>query len=102
MCKTLLILFVGIVLAVGCGGGDAESSLRVGAASATVNPADGTYLAGYGQDRGSTGVHDDLYAKAVVFDDGNTAVALVVIDSIGVQYDTVQEIREAASAKGDD
>jgi Neutral/alkaline non-lysosomal ceramidase, N-terminal len=94
-------LAVGIALVLGCAGPASidESLLRVGTASATVNPPDGTYMAGYDQDRKSTGVHDDLYAKAVVFDDGKTAVALVVVDVIGIQYDTVQAIREAAAAK---
>lgn len=71
--------------------------LMVGAASAPINPAEGTFLGGYGHNRRATGVHDDLYAKAVVFDDGDTAVALVVCDALGIQYDTVQEIRVAAS-----
>lgn len=42
-------------------------------------------------------MHDDFYAKAVVFDDGKMPVALVVLDSVGTQYDTVQEIRKLAS-----
>ncbi len=84
-----------VIVLAGCGG----SGLRAGAASASVNPADGTFLAGYDQNRKSTGVHDGLFAKAVVFDDGTTAVALVVIDSIGIQYDTACKIRTAASEK---
>lgn len=73
------------------------SGLRIGAASATVNPPDGTYLAGYDYNRKSTGVHDNLYAKAVIFDDGKTPVGLVVIDAISLQYPSVQQIRQAAS-----
>ncbi len=76
-----------------------ESTLRVGVASATVNPPNGTFLAGYGQNRRSTGVHDDLYVKAVVFDDGETPLALVVVDAISLQYHTVQDIRRAASSR---
>lgn len=75
-----------------------ERELRVGAACAPVSPREGVYLAGYGQNRRCTGVHDDLYVKAVVFDDGVTPLALVVVDSIGIQYDTVQDIRKEASA----
>lgn len=72
-------------------------SLLVGAASVAINPEDGIYLAGYGHGRASTGVHDDLFIKAVLFDDGKTPVALVVVDAVSLQYPTVQEIREAAS-----
>ena len=67
--------------------------LKVGAASATIDPPDGTFLAGYDLNRRSSGVHDHLYAKAVVFDDGKTAVALLVLDAISLQYPTVQQIR---------
>jgi hypothetical protein len=69
----------------------------VGAASTLINPAPETFLGGYDKDRKCTGVHDDLHAKAVVFDDNKTPVALVILDSLGLQYDTVQEARKAAS-----
>jgi len=103
MTKRLFLATAVLCVFVGCAGLDhgpgAQPTLLVGAASAPVNPPDGTYLAGYDQDRKSTGVHDNLYAKAVVFSDETTAVALVVVDCIGLQYDTVNEIRAAASEK---
>jgi len=77
------------------------AALRVGVAAATVNPDNGTYLCGYGHNRKSTGIHDNLYAKAIVFDDGKTPVALLVIDATSLQYPTVQAIRKAASAQVD-
>jgi neutral/alkaline ceramidase-like enzyme len=73
--------------------------LRVGAASAIVNPPVGTYIAGDAKNRRFTGVHDDLYSKAVVFDDGATPLAVVVVDCIGLLWPTVNEIREAAAAR---
>jgi hypothetical protein len=39
-------------------------------------------------------VLDDLYAKALVLDDGNERIALVVCDIIGFDIDTVSEMRE--------
>lgn len=75
----------------------AVAELRVGAASATVNPPNGTHLGGYGHGRATTGVHDNLYAKAVVFDDGETPMALVVVDSVGLQYPTINAIRARAA-----
>lgn len=80
-------------------GPKAGPMLKVGVSSAEINPSAGVMLAGYGYNRRCTGVHDPLYAKAVVFDDGTTPVALVVVDAIGLQYTTVQEIRTAASQK---
>jgi hypothetical protein len=73
------------------------AELRVGASSTTINPKKGVFLGGYGKNRKCTGVHDNLYAKAVVFDDGHLPVALVILDSVGTHYDTIQQIRQLAS-----
>ena len=99
MRKRLTIVFLVLILAgfASTGSAAAQPAFQAGAASATVNPPDGTFMAGYDQNRKSTGVHDDLFAKAVVFSDGKSAVALEVIDCIGLQYDTVAAIRAAAA-----
>jgi len=70
----------------------------VGAASATINPPAGAFIAGDRKNRRITRVHDDLSAKAVVFDDGVLLVALVAVDCVGLPYPTVQRIRRAAAA----
>jgi len=47
------------------------SSLSVGSASVVITPPVGTPMDGYFDRRDvSRGVHDDLYARALVFDDG--------------------------------
>jgi hypothetical protein len=74
-----------------------EKELSVGAASEVVNPPDGVFLGGYDLNRKSTGVHDDLNAKAVVFSGDGGAVALVSIDCFSLQYDAVNDMRAAAS-----
>lgn len=79
--------------------GATEPSILVGASSAEINPPIGICMGGYGKNRLTTGVHDDLYVKAVVFDDGKTPVALVVVDSIGVPYADVKAIRALASSR---
>lgn len=89
------MVFILIEVAFQCN--TAVAALRIGASSATINPAKGTFLGGYDKNRRCSGVHDDLNAKAVVFDDGKTPLALVILDSLGVQYDTVQQIRARAS-----
>ncbi len=52
------------------------------------------YIAGYGPNRRATGVHDPLYARAVVMKIGGEKVALVSVDLIGLQYPAVKQIRE--------
>lgn len=86
----------GVAARAASGGGPV---LQIGVSSAEINPPAGVMLAGYGYNRRCTGVHDPLYAKAVVFDDGATPVALVVLDAYGLQHTTVQEIRAAAVQK---
>jgi len=44
---------------------------------------DGIYLAGFGADRVAKGCHDDLWARVLVVDDGETRVAFVSVDLIG-------------------
>lgn len=79
---------------------DPPSSFRVGVASATVNPPEGVFLGGNEYNRKSTTVHDNLYAKAIVWDDGKTPLALVAVDALSLQYEpTVKAIRTAASEK---
>ncbi|MEN8247677.1 MAG: neutral/alkaline non-lysosomal ceramidase N-terminal domain-containing protein [Bacteroidota bacterium] len=52
------------------------------------------WIAGFSNKRAANGVHDDVWARAVVFDDDNTRLALVSIDAIGFMHDDVIDIRE--------
>ncbi len=70
------------------------AELRVGTAAVNINPPNGIPLAGYYQERGSQGVLDNLYANAVVLDDGQTRVALVVCDLISLPRHTVVDARK--------
>ena len=70
-------------------------TLKAGMAKAVITPPVGTQLSGYsGRTDPSTGVLDNLYAKALVFDDGNERLALVVCDVIGFGIDMVNEMRD--------
>lgn len=80
---------------------DEGPALRVGAASAPITPPAGTFIAGDARNRVFEGVHDDLFAKAVVFDDGKNAVAIVTLDCIGLLYPDVQKIQAAAATRAE-
>jgi hypothetical protein len=69
------------------------AELRVGTAAVNITPPLGIQLAGYYSERGCEGVIDDLYAKAAVFDDGQTKVALVVCDLLALPRPVVAEAR---------
>ena len=50
-------------------------------------------MAGYYQTRLSTGVHDDLHAKAIVIASGNQRAALVACDLVGIPPSVIEEAR---------
>jgi hypothetical protein len=52
------------------------------------------YLAGFDHGRRATGVHDDLWARAVAVSDGRQKIAIVAVDLIGLFHDDVLKARE--------
>jgi neutral ceramidase len=79
-------------------------SLKAGLAKAVITPPVGVRLCGYAaRTQPSTGILDDLYAKALVLDDGQERFALVVCDLLWVGKelvnDTKKRIREQTGIK---
>ena len=71
-------------------------NLKVGAAKIDITPPLGCDMAGYaGRDSGSETIADPLYAKALVFDDGDTQAAIITNDLIGVEAVYVDHVRHA-------
>lgn len=75
----------------------AETAFQVGFGSADITPAlnadKPVWLAGYSAGRQATGVHDPLFVRAAVLDDGARRVAIASVDLVGLQYETVLRIR---------
>ena len=68
--------------------------LLAGVAKANITPYVGAFLAGFGgRDRGCEGVHDELFARALALQAGETTVALAACDLIGLTRDSVAAIR---------
>ena len=66
--------------------------LRAGVSEVKITPpAVGTFLLGPLEP--STGVHDELFARALVLDDGKKRVAIVTMDLGGLDFTMVQEMR---------
>lgn len=65
-----------------------------GVSEVDITPALGSTIPGYFNDRKSTGVLDRLYAKAIVAECDESAVAFVVLDTILVPTNVVRRIRE--------
>ena len=69
-------------------------SLRVGIAAVSITPPNGTPLAGYYRKRLSEGVLDDIYAKAIVFENNGVKAAVVICDILTFPRKTVVTARE--------
>ena len=68
--------------------------LRVGAAAVVITPAMGAPMAGYYSARAAEGVHDDLYARAIVFEQDGQKAALVSCDLISMPHAVTADARK--------
>lgn len=101
--KVLVLASITVFIAVGNGRATAagdkpsdSSPLLAGFAEADITPRLGeapVYMAGFGQNRKATQVHDPLKVRAVVFKHGGRKLALVSVDVVGLFHDTVQRVR---------
>lgn len=80
-----------------------ELTYQVGMGRADITPVDWeqqTYwIAGYGADRPATSVHDPLYARAMVVDDGMSPMAIVSLDLIGLTAPDVDVVQQAIATR---
>jgi hypothetical protein len=74
-----------------------QGGIQAGAAARSItpamDPAKPVYMAGFGNNRVATGVHDELYARCLAMRSGGPPVVLCSVDSIGLFFDDVQKIR---------
>src|SRR5262245_17312516 len=75
----------------------AQEMIRAGFGETDITPKVGdkpVYMAGFGQDRKATKVHDPLMARAIVLRAGERKVALVSIDVVGFFHPNVERVRK--------
>lgn len=72
---------------------------RAGVAVVDITPPVGMRMSGYFNERLSTGKHDPLMAKALVFTQGETKAAFVACDLIGISAEISGRARELAEKK---
>jgi hypothetical protein len=80
-----------------CAAARADDALEAGFGEADVTPKLGdkpVYMAGFGQNRVATKVHDPLMARAVVLKHGKQTVALVSVDLVGLFHPQVVAVRK--------
>lgn len=77
-----------------------KNLFKCGRAVVDITPPVGLYLTGFGGRAGpAKGVHDKLYARAVVLSDNENEFAIVTLDLCGLDPDVVKVIREGVEEK---
>jgi hypothetical protein len=83
--------------------GSLHAEFRAGASKAVITPDlkkhGPVYLAGFGNNRAATGIHDDLYARCVAISAGANPLVVCEADLIGLFLDDTDRIRSAVRAK---
>ena len=97
-----VIFFVSVWATLTCTGGNAksqtnESIIHAGFAQIDITPdpkASRVYIAGFGDNRVATGVHDPLFARAIYLEQpGGKKIAIVSVDLVGLFRDFVLDTR---------
>ena len=74
----------------------ADKVFRAGAAASNVTPWIGVSMPGGFTDRRATKIHDELYARCLVLDDGETKIAIVVVDNCILPRDVLDRAKAMA------
>jgi len=76
--------------------------IKAGVSVVNITPPIGFPMAGYGgREKGCETVDDELFAKALVLDDGETKLALVTTDLVGIPPDFAGEVKSIVLRKTD-
>lgn len=80
---------------------ETPGALKAGWASQIITPPIGTPLGGYSDRKGkpSTGVHDELYAKAIALSDGQDTVVIIGTDLLLVPPNVADKVRREVGKK---
>ena len=70
-----------------------EAVFRAGAATSNITPPLGASLNGGMTDRKAAHVHDELYARCLVLDEGTTKIAIAVCDSCMIPREVADEAK---------
>lgn len=71
----------------------APRRLRAGAATSNITPPLGELIVGNWTPVPATRIHDELHARCLVLDNGETRLALVVADNVGIPRRVLDEVK---------
>ena len=81
--------------------GQSENEFRAGAATSNVTPKLGTSMNGLFHERHADHVHDELHARALFLDNGQTRFAFVVVDNCLIPREIFDEAKQQVHEKID-
>jgi hypothetical protein len=93
---TSRIFAISCLLAAAASAGELTAGAAKHRITPTLAPDRPVYLAGFGNGRPATGVHDDLWVRCVALGAGGRPVVVCAVDAIGVFFDDVARIRARA------
>jgi neutral ceramidase len=77
-----------------------HAGLKGGCSKVNITPPVGVWLSGYGgRDKPSDDIFDELYAKALVLDNGSDAVAIISVDLLWIPPQITSEVRAIVKDK---
>ncbi|MCH9655438.1 MAG: hypothetical protein K0U86_08290 [Planctomycetes bacterium] len=79
----------------------AEKILKAGAATSNITPPLGEAIVGGFKPFPATNVHDELHVRCLVLDNGETKIAFVICDSLGITEEVYQVARDFIKAETD-
>ena len=79
----------------------ADKVLKAGAATSNITPPLGEYIVGGFKPFPAENVHDELHARCLVLDNGETKIAFVICDNLGITVDVFQAARDYIKAETD-
>ena len=77
----------------------AATYLRAGAAASNITPPLGVSINGNFGDHKATNIHDELHARCLVLDNGETRLGIVVVDSCMVYRETFDKAKRLIEAE---
>lgn len=95
-CCALLVSSVSQTMSVG-----AEKIFKAGAATSNITPPLGEAIVGGFKPFPAENVHDELHARCLVLDNGETKMAFVICDSLGITEDVYRDARKFIKAETD-
>ena len=77
-----------------------RAALKGGCAKVNITPPVGAWLSGYGgRDKPSDGIVDELYARAMVLDNGSNSIAIISVDLLWIPLKMTNQVREILKNK---